>query len=88
MVILTSDDPGNEDPQAIAEEISQHITNQTVEQHIIIDRKEAIIQALSMAEPNDTIILAGKGRDLYQKINGVDTSYEGDYTIAEKIISN
>lgn len=86
IVFLTSDDPGYEDPVMIINEISQYITNKDVIQHIVIDREEAIKQALDLATSHDTVILAGKGRDLYQKIQGRDVPYLGDYTIAENHI--
>ena len=87
VAVLTADDPASEDPKKIAEEISLAITNDQVEQLIIIDREEAINQALLMAGPNDSVILAGKGQDKYQKINGVDTPYLGDFEVAKKFIT-
>lgn len=87
-VILTADDPGHEKPEDIAQEISRYITNTHVTQLFEMDREKAICLALEMANPEDTVILAGKGRDLYQKVNGVDTPYIGDVTIAEKYINN
>lgn len=57
-----------------------------MEQIIIIDREEAINHALNIAGPLDSVILAGKGQDKYQKINGVDTPYLGDFEVAEKFI--
>ena len=87
VVFLTSDDPGNENPKEIAEEISQYITNDEVQIFTVIDRKDAIEKALELAKSKDTVILAGKGRDLYQKVNGIDTPYLGDFTIAEEFIN-
>lgn len=87
VAILTSDDPGNEHPHDIAKEISRYIVNDSVEQHIELDRETAIKKALSMATSQDTVIIAGKGRDLYQKIAGEDVAYAGDFTIAERTIN-
>lgn len=86
IAVLTADDPASEDPQKIAEEIGSAITNKNVEQIIIIDREEAINHALNIAGPLDSVILAGKGQDKYQKINGIDTPYLGDFEVAEKFI--
>ena len=86
IAVLTADDPASEDPQKIAEEIGAAITNSDVEQIIIIDREEAINYALSIAGEFDSVILAGKGQDKYQKINGVDTPYLGDFEIAQNYI--
>lgn len=88
VVVLTSDDPGYENPKTIAEEISRYIVNESVEQIIELDREKAIKLALDMARPEDTVILAGKGRDLYQKIEGNDVPYLGDFVIAENMITN
>ena len=87
IAILTSDDPASEDPRKIAEEIGLAITNPDVKQLIIIDREEAITHALSIATPLDSVILAGKGQDKYQKINGIDTPYLGDFEVAERFIT-
>ncbi|MGX7164638.1 UDP-N-acetylmuramoyl-L-alanyl-D-glutamate--L-lysine ligase [Enterococcus massiliensis] len=86
IAILTADDPAFEDPQAIAEEINQAVTNPELVIYFEMDRPQAIAQAIALAEPKDSIILAGKGQDQYQKINGEDVPYDGDYLIAEQII--
>ncbi|HCM90198.1 MULTISPECIES: UDP-N-acetylmuramoyl-L-alanyl-D-glutamate--L-lysine ligase [Vagococcus] len=86
VAILTADDPGSENPKDIAMEISAAINNPKVNQKIIVDRVEAIQTALSLAEKNDSVIIAGKGQDKYQKIKGVDTPYVGDYSAAESYI--
>lgn len=88
IAILTSDDPASEDPKKIASEICQAITNEHVEQIVIVDRVEAINHALDIATEKDSVILAGKGQDKYQKINGVDTDYIGDSVAAEKYIAS
>lgn len=86
IAILTADDPAFEDPQKIAEEISAAITEPRLEIHYEMDRSQAIAQAIALAKAEDSVILAGKGQDLYQKINGEDTPYEGDYQIAKHLI--
>lgn len=86
VAILTTDDPADEDPIMIAEEIASYITEE-IPIEIIPDRQTAIRQALMMSHPNDAVILAGKGADLYQKIHGVDTPYLGDYQIARQLIA-
>jgi UDP-N-acetylmuramoyl-L-alanyl-D-glutamate-L-lysine ligase len=86
VVVLTSDDPGFEDPRAIAEEIKAVITK-PAKARIIPGREEAVEFALSLAEdPGDAVVIAGKGADRFQIVNGVKTPYAGDRTIAERII--
>ena len=83
-VILTADDPNFEDPQIISEEIASHITR-TVP--IIIDRETAIKKALLLTQnENDAVIIAGKGADAYQIINGERAAYDGDLEIAKKYL--
>ena len=83
-VILTADDPNYEDPLAIAEEIASYISY-PVEK--IADREEAIKKALSLTErEGDAVILAGKGADAYQIVEGEKVTYPGDYTLAEKYL--
>jgi len=68
--IITSDNPRDEDPQAIIDDIKMGI-NKTNGKYIeIIDRKEAIAYAIEHGQPDDIIILAGKGHEDYQEING------------------
>lgn len=83
-VILTADDPNFEDPAAIAKEIASFIDRDIP---IIIDREVAIQTALQQTSgPNDAVIIAGKGVDAYQIVNGVRTPYAGDKNIAEKYL--
>ena len=83
-VFLTADDPNYEDPLAIAEEISSFITR-PVEK--IADREQAIQVAMATtSKPEDAVIIAGKGADCYQIVNGVKEEYPGDAVIAERYL--
>lgn len=84
--ILTTDDPGYEDPRTIAEEIDSYIDHDKVTVSFEMDRKTAIKQAINMSTKNDIVVLAGKGEDNYQKVNGVNTPYETDVTIAKNVV--
>ncbi|WP_430602596.1 UDP-N-acetylmuramoyl-L-alanyl-D-glutamate-L-lysine ligase [Enterococcus sp. DIV0724b] len=85
IAILTTDDPADENPVTICEEIQSYITTD-IPVEIIEDRSEAIEKALAMSLAEDAVVLAGKGADLYQKVGGEDTPYEGDFYIAERLI--
>ncbi|WP_129045557.1 UDP-N-acetylmuramoyl-L-alanyl-D-glutamate--2,6-diaminopimelate ligase [Companilactobacillus metriopterae] len=85
--ILTTDDPGFEDPADICREIDSQIDHSQVSVKTILDRKTAIKEAISNNKPSDIVILAAKGSDPYQKINGVDTPYEGDTQIAKDFVA-
>jgi UDP-N-acetylmuramoyl-L-alanyl-D-glutamate--2,6-diaminopimelate ligase len=64
LVILTSDNPRNEDPEAILDDIERGMTKHTHER--IEDRRAAIARALDVAAPADVVMLAGKGHESYQ----------------------
>ncbi|MBU1557498.1 UDP-N-acetylmuramoyl-L-alanyl-D-glutamate--2,6-diaminopimelate ligase [Patescibacteria group bacterium] len=62
-IILTNEDPYDEDPQKIVEDMTEGIKK--VKYKIIMDRREAINKALSIAETGDTVLISGKGTDPY-----------------------
>lgn len=80
-VIITSDNPRNEEPMAIIEDIKSGITgdNFTIE----ADRELAIKKAIEMSRKNDVILIAGKGHETYQEINGIKNHFS-DRETAEK----
>ncbi|MEE8348543.1 MAG: UDP-N-acetylmuramoyl-L-alanyl-D-glutamate--2,6-diaminopimelate ligase [Acidobacteriota bacterium] len=69
-VIVTSDNPRFEDPVRIAQEIQKGIPEEATHWEIILDRREAIERALEVAGENDIVLLAGKGHETYQHIQG------------------
>lgn len=71
-VVLTSDNPRDEDPLAILREIAAAAAENA---EIIPDRSEAIRQAILGAAPDDVIVIAGKGHEPYQEIHGIRYPY-------------
>ncbi|WP_253273969.1 UDP-N-acetylmuramoyl-L-alanyl-D-glutamate--2,6-diaminopimelate ligase [Flammeovirga sp. OC4] len=72
LVFLTSDNPRTEDPEEILEQMEEGISpTQAKRTSVVVDRKEAIAKAVEMAEPRDIILVAGKGHETYQEVNGV-----------------
>lgn len=70
-VVLTSDNPRSEDPEAIIEDMQKGIEPVYFKKTIsLTNRKEAIKLACTLAEPNDIILIAGKGHEKYQEIKG------------------
>ncbi|MFV9551906.1 UDP-N-acetylmuramoyl-L-alanyl-D-glutamate--2,6-diaminopimelate ligase [Algibacter sp. PT7-4] len=70
-VIFTSDNPRSENPNAILSEIEAGVEPQNFKKTLTIeDRKQAIKTACQMAQPNDIILIAGKGHETYQEIKG------------------
>lgn len=84
LAIITSDNPRTEDPAAIIKEIEAGVEPQNFSKYTSIpDRKEAIKMAIKFAEPRDIILLAGKGHEDYQEINGVKHHFDDKETIVE-----
>ena len=87
-VIITSDNPRFEEPQAIINDMLAGLTSKDMNKVIsIVDRKEAIRTACMLAQPNDVILVAGKGHENYQEIKGVKYHFD-DKEILENIFSN
>ena len=81
-VIFTSDNPRSEDPDAIISEIEKGVEPQNFKKIMAItNRKQAIKTACQLANANDIILVAGKGHESYQEINGVRTEFN-DYKVA------
>ena len=74
--IITSDNPRTEDPKKIVDEIEEGIKKTKGKYEVIVDRIEAIKKAIQMANKNDIIVLAGKGHEPYQEINGVKHPFD------------
>ena len=68
--IITTDNPRTEKPEEIIEEIEKGIIKTKGKYEVIVDRKEAIKKAIQMMSKKDIVILAGKGHETYQEING------------------
>lgn len=76
-VILTSDNPRSEDPEGIIQQMEKGIGSGEGKKTLsIVDRKEAIKTAVSIAQPGDIILLAGKGHEKYQEIKGVRKPFD------------
>ncbi|MCL9804728.1 UDP-N-acetylmuramoyl-L-alanyl-D-glutamate--2,6-diaminopimelate ligase [Flavobacterium amniphilum] len=85
-VIITSDNPRTEDPQVIINEMEAGVSAENFKKYVsIVDRKQAIKMACQMAEANDIIVIAGKGHETYQEINGVRHDFD-DMKIVKEIL--
>ena len=70
VIIITADNPNNENPMDVINEINSHITDKSKPVYLIPDRKEAIAKAYEIANDGDIVLLAGKGHENYQLIMG------------------
>ncbi|MCR5180004.1 MAG: UDP-N-acetylmuramoyl-L-alanyl-D-glutamate--2,6-diaminopimelate ligase [Bacteroidaceae bacterium] len=77
-VIITSDNPRNEEPQDIINDMLAGITSDKDRSKVlsIVDRREAIRTACALAQPGDVILIAGKGHEDYQEIKGVKHHFD------------
>ena len=86
LAIITSDNPRTEDPAQIIKEIEAGVESQNFSKYITIpDRKEAIKMAIKFAESKDIVLVAGKGHETYQEINGVRHHFDDKETILELV---
>jgi UDP-N-acetylmuramoyl-L-alanyl-D-glutamate--2,6-diaminopimelate ligase len=78
-VIFTSDNPRNENPQTIIEEIESGVESQNFKKTLsVLDRGQAIKTATKFAKKGDIILVAGKGHETYQEVNGKRSHFD-DY---------
>lgn len=83
-VILTNDNPRFEDPQLIIDQMKAGLTTEEqAKSFSILDRREAIKMAIALANPNDIILLAGKGHEKYQEIKGVKYDFDDKSILIE-----
>lgn len=88
LCILTSDNPGNEPPEQILEDIAKAFQGTHTPYLKIIDRAEAIRTALRMMRPNDILLLAGKGHETYQLIGSEKRPFSERRIIESEIQSS
>ena len=85
-IIFTSDNPRSENPDQIISEMEGGVEAQNFKKTIsITNRKQAIKTACQLAEPNDIILVAGKGHETYQEVNGIKSEFN-DYKITEEFL--
>jgi UDP-N-acetylmuramoyl-L-alanyl-D-glutamate--2,6-diaminopimelate ligase len=83
VVILTNEDPYDEDPQAIIDQMSENMNPKPT---VIMDRREAIKHALSVAAEGDVVLISGKGTDPYiMEANGKRTPWDDATVVREEL---
>ncbi|HAX39955.1 MAG TPA: UDP-N-acetylmuramoyl-L-alanyl-D-glutamate--2,6-diaminopimelate ligase [Clostridiales bacterium] len=86
LAVITSDNPRTEDPMAIIETIEEGVKRSGTKYAVIENRKEAIRYALSVAQGDDVIMIAGKGHENYQEIKGTKYHFD-DKEIVEELLA-
>ncbi len=82
LIFLTEDNPRSEDPEVIVQQI-MHGIEEKGKVRVIIDRREGIKKALEIAQPGDTLILAGKGHEDYQMVGNKKIHFSDKETVLE-----
>jgi UDP-N-acetylmuramoyl-L-alanyl-D-glutamate--2,6-diaminopimelate ligase len=85
LVIATSDNPRTEDPRQILAEIEGGLMNGKALYTLIVDRRAAIREALSLAAEGDVVLIAGKGHEQYQVLGSKVIPFD-DRAVAEEIL--
>ena len=86
-VVVTSDNPRTENPDDIVRAVELGVQKSGTPYVSIVNRREAIAYALSILEPEDILVIAGKGHENYQEINGVKHHFD-DREIVEEILKD
>lgn len=87
-VILTSDNPRFEEPEDIIEEMKKGVPAEKKKNTLsIVNREEAIRTACALAQAGDIILVAGKGHEKYQEINGVKHPFDDKQILSEILVS-
>jgi UDP-N-acetylmuramoyl-L-alanyl-D-glutamate--2,6-diaminopimelate ligase len=85
-VILTSDNPRTEDPIQILKDMEAGLYDEVQHALTIADRAQAIKTAIMLAQPGDILLIAGKGHEKYQEINGVKHDFD-DFQLTEEFFN-
>ncbi len=83
-VIFTSDNPRSEDPAEILKDMEKGVSITARKKYIsIADRKEAIKTGVNLSHKEDIVLVAGKGHEKYQEINGVKYPFDDKAVLVE-----
>jgi UDP-N-acetylmuramoyl-L-alanyl-D-glutamate--2,6-diaminopimelate ligase len=87
LVLLTSDNPRSEPPEAILDEIRRGIPSSRAKDTLVIaDRRDAIARALESAGPGDVVVIAGKGHEGYQVLRERTVPFD-DRQVVREVLS-
>jgi UDP-N-acetylmuramoyl-L-alanyl-D-glutamate--2,6-diaminopimelate ligase len=83
--VLTSDNPRTESASAIVEQVKLGVDQEQIEFHCIVERAAAIRSAVESLKDNDVLVIAGKGHETYQEIDGVRNFFDDRLQIIEAV---
>ena len=82
-LIITSDNPRDEIPEAIIDDILAGLSDKEIPFDVVVDRTEAIYHSLKIAQKGDIIVLAGKGHEDYQVLHGETICFDERQIVLE-----
>ena len=86
MVFITSDNPRDEDPRTIAEQVEEGVIESGLDRYSLdLDRKSAIRKAIKTATRDDIVLIAGKGHESYQLTSGMKRHFDDRETALEAV---
>lgn len=85
VVVVTSDNPRSESPQAIIDDVVQGIGAHGDDVHVVVERREAIELAIGLARPGDAVVIAGKGHESTQTIGDTVVDFD-DVLVARDLV--
>ena len=83
LAIITSDNPRWENPQKIIQNIQSGIPSNAQNYEVIVDRRQAITRSLELVQPEDIVLIAGKGHEIYQEIKGEKLPFDDREVVKE-----
>lgn len=88
LTVITSDNPRTEDPEAIIADMAEGLKEVERDRYVtIVDRRQAIFDAIGRAQPKDVVLIAGKGHETYQEINGVRYDFDDREVAREAMLA-
>ena len=87
LAVVTSDNPRTEEPQAIIDDILKGMEGMDTPRLVEPDRRKAIRAALALLREGDTLVLAGKGHETYQEVNGEKRRLDEREEVAKFLLS-
>ena len=88
ILILTSDNPRTEEPEQIINDMAEGLTGEELKRtRRITDRREAIFTAVELAKPGSVVLIAGKGHETYQEVNGVRSHFDDSEEVKQALMN-
>lgn len=87
LTIITTDDPGYEDPAKICKEIAGYVEQEGGQYKIIVDRDEAVKYAVDMLQEGDILLCCGKGHEKFMKVKGKKEPFDEEADIRAALLS-